>query len=807
MAEGKEIKFRFVVDEQSAQRVNKVLDEIIKKAQDLGKTLQNVGGGGGILGGGAVGGRAPSPQSTIARAGSTTQKVSFATLLGQNAEVFKKAANDGTQAMKAMSDALTRGITGQQREVYKLQQSLDALTGTYNRLGGAASGALGEKLQNKIIQVQGRVQAARGELQKLQSMQPPGPELMPEIPWPGREPKGKWAAFKETMTKQREVPGLKGMMGKGTMMGDILGGMGITPSMLGSLGLAAVGAWGAKNIYNQLSREHTFFNESEARRGRVLANQVNPILAGDYRNEVARQTIMADPELRKDYMTTGSGWQRFTASAGAFLKGDFTEALSGRAANNAVNLARQRFIENQRASDPFREAYLGQLQDYQSTLGQLRAVGGGVRRGESGFSALTRIKAAYPGFDIGEIAGAQQGIEATGTRAAGYQLRGAVLQAQAGGMRGAASYAGTMSQFGRGVDFLNAARVMGAETDPLIADRLAQFTAQQAAQQGTMGISGLGAMGMLSMDVGKGPTAALTAEQNVRGFGALQNLVSGNIDPYQQARNLQIAMSNAPDSGVYTQDYLANKLNLTQMADVMSGTGNLSPIAKSLGITKNMVGQQFSGVVESAMERIINDPMMANTSMAKTMSAIQESGMDPRSWFKAQKGKKGFKKEQAVSDFGAYLLMSGMAPDEASAMGEARDIFGMGRAAATKGKRRIGDVAGATPEMGLAIESLKTLGAQAKASATDIQQLGLAAKASTLQVMAMSEGGIRPSNSADDELLRQAAAEVARTGGGKKEVIDAYNRRKTQAQAKAIPTSTKVAATVAGAVLHTVLGF
>lgn len=716
MAEAKEIKFKFVVDEASARQVHRVLDDLIKKAQSFAQALQNTGGGGGggLLGGGTVGGKSPSSSSTLAKGGAA-QNVSFAKLVGQNAEAFKRVAQEGGSAAKAMSDALGKSITEQQNKIFGLRQAVMSLGEAYAKVGASGDKAMGERLQKKILDLSGKIGSAEKNLKGLRGMQGPGEELMPEIPWPGAEQQkgGLWAA----LTKQREMPG----MGRGSMLGQIGQGLGIPAGAMGTAAIAAVAVQAVKQIGNEVMVNPLRFSEFEAKRGQTMAGEIGASRSGDIRNALAMRDIMADQNARQDYQDLNGSGRRALMSTKEFTKGLFTldfhrmgMAVTGKAADQQVMEEQNEMVQTKRKSDPLRDAIMGDItQGHMGRLAGMRALGisssGGYQRA---IQAATNM-----GFGEGELASSFAGIESGGTRRAGYDLRYEAMGAAGGGLKGAAGFTGIMSRFrggrkgapGSGAQFLRAAEVMGAQTDVAVADTTAQFVAQQAQQANVAGITGLGMMGMLGTGVGKGPEARMIADQNMRGAGALQNLMAGGVDSYQQARNLQVAIGAAPGTGVYAQDYLANKMNLTQMADILSGTGDLSPIAKSLGLGKEQVEKQFKGVTASTLERIINDPMMANSHMAQTMKSMQESGQDPRTWFKNQKGKKGFKQEEAIGDYGAFLMMSGLAPDEASAMGEARDIFGMGKAAPTKG-RGVGAPGAQSLEMTAAQNSAKELG-------------------------------------------------------------------------------------------------
>ena len=785
MSEGKEIKFKFVVDEQSAQRVNKVLDDMIKRAQDLAKTLQGVGGGGGgLLGGGAVGGRSPSSQTTMTRAaGSAQQKVSFASVLGQNVDTFKKMAQEGGAAMKVLGDAVQRGISTQQREIGRLQQSLDALVATYNRVGGAASGALGEKLQTKVLQVSSRISEHRKMLSQLESVAPKRPELMPEVPWPGAEggageaapaPLSRWARFKGMMTAQRQIPGLAGAM-QGTGLGQIAGRMGITPGMVGSAGLAAVGAWGVKNIANQVWNAPNQFLESQAAWGQAYGKRSMDIRAGDFRNIMAEQNILRDSSKRQDYQDLNSGWRRFVHGGKAFFSGDFNAAFSGRASDLGVRRAREAQIQMERESNPLEDAIKGEAQNYRGTMSAMRAMGIGVRRkGDSGFQRLSEYRKGYSSFDDSEIAAAFQGLSASGTRRGAYALQGGVMQATAAGIHGAAQSVGTMSKFGPGAGaaFSHRLREMaGGGMDATTAGLLGSYMAQQQdrfglSTSGATGFQGAGLMEMLGTGgAAPGGAGRLNVEQNIRGMDYLQRSMTGQTNPYQAARNFMVAREAAPGLNMYGQSFLARKMSMTELADAATGKGgDVSEVFQALGGNKKMAANYFKGQTKTLLEGVASQGL-GDENAGRLMKALADSGQDPREFFqkggwknlKSKSTGKAMTEKEAVAAYAGALQSSDADMDPAQAMGLARTISGKG-AKATKGKLA-GDVAGGSQEAEVAKEHTNAVALQNNTGA--LNELTQAIKNLALRTKFEQEGmGFKGLNEEQRERRERAISEL-----------------------------------------------
>jgi len=770
MSDTKAVRFQFVVDENSARSVHRVLDDLIKKANELGKAMG--GAGGGILGGIRTGGGTPSAQSTLAGRGGVASKQgggSITQVLTSNVDIFKKMANDGSAAMKVMGDAVQRGVNQQRGEINKLKESLDALVRTYEKVGGSASGAIGEKIQNKVLQIQSRIGAGQKQLGALRDIQGSGRELMPEIPWPGSgaAKEGLWSK----LTRSRAMPGM-GMVDsamEGSSIGQLLGGMGITKGMVGGAGLAMVGAWGAKNIYKQLNEAPDQLLSSDSRQATMLAQRSLELRNGELRNKTAEQQIFLDTDKRKDYESLGSGWRRFGHSAGAFFSGEFADAFTGRAADQGVKARRNKQIEMERATDPLMDAVKGDAQNFRATLGSMRAMGVYAKKGLTGFEALASHRNAYSAFDDSEIAAAFQGISGAGTRGAAYGLQGSAMHATAAGIHGAAGSIGTMSKFGGGGAFANAMLQMagGGKVDATTTGIMTQYIAQQQDRlgmntgAGAGQFQGQGLMDMIARGT-QGQGGRLIAEQNMRGVDYLQRAMTGQTSPYQQARNFMIAGEAAPGLNVYGQGFLSSKMSMTELADAAEGRGGgVSSIFKALGGNKAQAKEYFKGVTSSLLEGVTSEGMGGSDS-GILMKAMAQSGMDPREFFK----KGGYKKlkgesgkimtqEQAIAAYGGALTASDADMDPAAALGMARAIAGVSEGPG-KGKGKAGT--GGIPETELASQQMKVLAEQARGAAGALTELTNAAKSNA--AMAKFEMDHRAAGSKITEAERVAVGEA-----------------------------------------------
>ena len=603
MAEGKEIKIKFVIDEQSAQRANRVLDDMIKRAQDLAKTLQGVGGGGGggFMGFGSVGGRSPSAQTTFTKAagqsGGQNVKMGFVGAIGQNVGMLKKMGEEGTQAMKAMSDALQTGIAKQKSSIGALEGELAKLLKMYQGVGVQGGEAFAGKIQERIAGVVAKLGEARKEFDELRKTQDTLGKAMGPEEAPAKE--GIWSK----LTKSRSMPGagaMEGMMSKSSM-GQLLGGLGITPGMMGGAALGMIGAWGIKNIAKQVEGRPDQFLASESKQATMLAQKSLDLRSGEFRNRAAEHQILLDSEKRKDYEDLNSGWRRFKSSAGAFFSGDFADAFTGRAADQATAERRRAQVEMQRQTDPLMDLITGEAQNYRGTMSTMRSMGLGARKGEWGYQALARQRAAYSQFDDSEIAAAFQGVSGAGTRRAAYGLQGGVMHATAAGIHGAAQSVGTLSKFGgksAGV-FSDEMRRMasGGNIDASTVGLLSSYLAQQQDRLGvTTGagpgsFQGAGLMEALSRGT-QGEGGRLVAEQNIKGADYLQRAMTGGTSPYQAARNFMIAGEAAPGLNMYGQGFLAQKMSISEIMDAAEGKGGgVSGVFQDLGGNKKQAGK------------------------------------------------------------------------------------------------------------------------------------------------------------------------------------------------------------------------
>lgn len=658
MAEGKEIKFRFVVDEASARQVNKVLDDMIKRAQELGKTLSGLGGGGGLLGGGSVGGKMPSAQGTIARAGTQSQKVSFASILGQNTDAFKKMADTGGNAMKVMTDSIKRAIGDQQRELKGLDSTIANLAKRYEQLGSlqaksimspekaeAFFGGQRETLQMQMVQAQGRraeLMETGGRLSKM-SLQ-------------ARATAEGYGSVEEMEAADRQAAGLGGggFMGRmRRMFGGGGGGGGGAMKVLG--GVAAVAA-AATTVAEAGLAINTSTAAYQADRNRVFKSQMAAIRGGDMTYGLAnlraqrQQGIFGTANAMEQagsgplsYITNviGGGTDAIKQLAGAVGIGSGGGSVAGAvralasipyaavgSAQQGGDIRRQQatmdVLETQRqAITPHQEFA---IQEFQNNLGariaaqRIMGVGGFGRTGKFDERGMAIFQNPYDdmkaqlesgGYSMDERMAAHQNMRSMIGESAAWKYGYKAMAASAAGFGGYSQLLGASARVGQG-DLL-ARGAIGGRIDTTAGIALGQAVLGTGFDV-TGTTSGYGTLAAIQNGMGfqNNQYDFNKVERAQAGLGFGSTITQGGLDPYQQARNLVSAININPGGGSYAQDYLANGMNMKQMIDLASG-GAGTRTSKALGITSGMAQQQISNSFSAVLDRFVDqggkDPM------------------------------------------------------------------------------------------------------------------------------------------------------------------------------------------------------
>ena len=671
MSEGKDLKFKFVVDEQSAQRVNRVLDEMIKRAQDLAKTLQGVGvggGGGGLFGGGSVGGRAPSAQSTFAGKGTSTTQTKIGVLALENAQAFKSMAGVSKDAMQVMSDAIKRGIGDQQRDLKGLDKTIADLSRRYQELGTAQAKSISQGMKA------GQVQSLYGgEMERVQAQMLEAVGGRPKIQQEGdrlqRLQQGHaaqmggyagYGSLDEAEETDRKAAGLGGGLGGGGKgFGGRLRNMfgKLKPSGIGSVmsGIAGAVAVGNFGLDETLAGDRGY-SGAEARRGSMVEGKIRSMHAGDTKFLFNAMMAQQDAEQRRNLAaqtgSTASTLEQVRGGVGQFvgsmpLIGGVGRALglvgpdTGGGALGGFSTATQ---QSNKAENAFKmmdeqskgtaRLYMNMAQEsFQGRMGnslQLQRVMGvtGLQRDSRTGQYTNRAgdiqtQLEGQGLDSGQLLGSYQSLRGqAGSHFAGTSAYTA-MQAQAQGYGGFDSVLAASARMGQRKQL--ALGAIGGGIDKAAGIQLGQgILGTGYDPRGTTGGYGT----MAAVQSGMGFTGAASdfnkAQAAIGGLNYGSTITQGGIDSYQQGRNLVGAIGINPNGGSYSQDYLANGMSMKQMLDMANG-GKMTQTAKALGLTPDMIKSQLSESTGSVFDRFVDEGK--DNPMSKAIRGYQKSGM------------------------------------------------------------------------------------------------------------------------------------------------------------------------------------
>lgn len=644
--DNKQLKFSFTVDEASLQKTRALIRELTADLTKLNEAGAKLGGAGGGPGGGIFNvssGQRQSPEqqkivSNVAPAG--RQLVQG--LLDQK-QVFKTIADGSKDSMRVMTDALKRAVSDQQSEVRRLQGALDALASTYQRLGGAAAGAVGAKIQDKFVQLTGRAQDARSRLSQLEGMGGTS-EWLPDVPWPSAGGGGgrrggpppvslaSWSGYGD------RPPGLFDPNDPNMTVGSVnRPGFGRRAA-----GIAGLAIGGAAVIQQEMMAEMKGEDALRAQRADLVSGRMAALLGGDVkltwalRNMSAKQRTDMRGVLSSPAATVGQymhGAQQAIGAGASMIPiigpalgqalgstggpggiaGGFTDIGRGNfsAAQGfaqAENVAKQNILENM-AMDQFRGDLGARI-----SAGRILGLGRSKdpKKGEfvdSFWNQKNQLQ--RKGYDISEDIAAGAQLKSAAGEQFGQKYRGLVRAANAMGLGGFGQVLGASARAGGGS--AGALGFLGGGIDPWAGVQLGQSVLGQGFDpRGTT--NGLGSL--LAIQSGFQFTGGAgdfnTANRIAGGLKMGESLTTGSLDAYQKARNLVGAIDANPNLGIYGQGFLANGLSMKQMLDIGIGKGSTAT-TEALGISSDMVKKQLGGSLSSVIDRFrdtgANDPM------------------------------------------------------------------------------------------------------------------------------------------------------------------------------------------------------
>jgi hypothetical protein len=278
-------------------------------------------------------------------------------------------------------------------------------------------------------------------------------------------------------------------------------------------------------------------------------------------------------------------------------------------------------------------------------------------------------------YDTAAVESAFNSVRGIGGRNAGVRGFGAVLHAVTGGMDMGAAGNIVGSSVATGHDGSLLSGLVSSKSDIVVAERIGTAIASSLMQAGTGGPGGMGLAGMLLNGTG-GVNGMQIAQQNIAGIGAQQRILGGGLDAYQQGANILSALNVMPNGSISQLKYLSSGLDMATVASVLAPGGKVTDEMKALGITKDMVREQYKGSMSSVMDRVTSDDA-DQSPMAKALREVETKyGGDIQKFLQANPNK-----VSAIAAFGKTRL--GMTTEESQ--GWARNQAGLGKSIGSGG--------------------------------------------------------------------------------------------------------------------------
>lgn len=738
MSAEKSLKFQFVLDENSFNRVKRALDEMITKAQTLAKTLQGVGtGGGGFGGGGSVnGGLQPSPwlNSQMPKAQTQIGKVVL-----DNAAAFKNMANLGTASLKGMTDALKSATERQRDELGRLKASLEALGNAYDKLGGRGRNALA--IQAKMVQVAGRITDGQDRLANI----PAGQSWLPGISAPG--------AGGGTSPGMAAAGGAGGAppMGWLSPMGNgPPNPMGMLQSFLGSTSPWAIAArmgmavgTGAINVASQSQGWNNAMLDTKAARGQVMAPSLQRLMRSDisdllknrelatYSSDDRVEALRRSGSMEARYL---QGLKEVAGSAKDLITG---KAPTGLSDDNLDTETMKRVMETRDRIGETAEYYLGRGRAYgytQETAGSRitgsRILGAGFYKDKRTPLLLSRtggMKDSYTGlaarlheqgFSVEELAGATTQARNMGGRDFASKYAGTIMSANAAGY---GQVGDVLAAAGRGagnnksaMGLLQGALGGGIDTAAGLQLGSSLFGFDP---RGT--VSGTGALKAIQQgfQFGAGGAQDLNAVARVQLGLQSADRLSGGFDGYGRGMNLVSAIGAMPGATTYAQDALAGRMSFKELAEIAGG--GTSARASAYGISKGDAMSQIGGMTHGLFSRYVEQG--GDDPVSRAMRAMKASGQSEQGFLaglgeSARKGDKGARSQLEALGVFASDLMGG---DTEGGIGMIQALSGV------KDLDKVSLKKGKVPGAGIDDETKARLSAEAENMRKSAEQLNV----------------------------------------------------------------------------------
>ncbi len=707
----KQIRFEFTTDSQSLNRIKTAIREI---QTDLAKLVQtanslNLGGGGRgntTMGGGAGGG--PQTAATaMARSGiggGGGPSGGLAQTFIEASKAMKDMSGISRDALRAMSDSVRRSMDEQKRSISSLDGDLAKLTRRYQALQGVEGGA--KRLGINMPGVAGELNATGAQMVGVAQQRQLASQGLSSL-------QGTQASLGQALAPN--IPGAGGGAGGGAP-GPSTPASGPASAAAIFAAMAATVQTG-KLIGSEVMGLYRDDVTIQQRRGDLVRGRRQAMLGGDMKLAyMLRKGELTKDEQMNVLTQTGGlanveqgsmGFQANTSAIGGglarFFGSDAGKARDGLSASgsnrNYRTLAELDMAQNGMNMIEGYSRSQSRVQDMEALDMFQSQMGSRIRSqrimGDRGLGAIDprtgKRTDAYGARDVDRLA-SQYGISADDrTSAAMGMISGGgagFARANAGGAALAASvglgnFSGLLTAAGRaGGGNTLAYGALGGGINSAAGLNLGQAIVGSGFDP-TGTTSGLGLMQAAQAGgaFGGGIGDFRTASQLAGGIGVANSVLGGTLDAYQAGRNLSSAINIRPGGDVYSQDYLANGMNLRQMADAGYGhidpkTGKrvyeTTPDMEAMGISRDEVRRQLDTSLSSPLRERIPG-MDPRSPMGQAVSGFQQSGLDLPEYLETLKGNE---KKNAVRMLGsAYHAATGMSTEESiGAMGIAAGL-------------------------------------------------------------------------------------------------------------------------------------
>jgi hypothetical protein len=693
VADPKQLKFQFVVDEASLQKTRQLIRELtadLAKLNEQASKAGGLGGGGGGAGVGvsAGGARSPEAQKAVAKVAPVARPL--VQNLQDQKQIIDGVSKGSKDSLKVMNDSIKQSVSQQKRELDSLEASVKRLTKTYQDLGTkAAIFGKGHAFTPGLERDRENVGATldRSDVERRNARlryDTTDPQRRDEL----RSIYGETGAYYNIRDMKREIREEKRAAreeedGPGA---GLTGARKISPKMKAALGIAALVVAGVDGAIDQSLAGMTGLSGMGARRADIVSGRMGSLLGGDVKLTYAMKNM--DGTQRQDLadrtssftaqadtvresigntaanlpvvggllkmLGVGGGKGNNGGLAGAWSTAEQQSSLAEKTMAQAEAEMKRNIVENM-AMDGFR-GELGARIGAGRHLGLGRSFDKKTGKWVDSYGRLQN-KLSGSGYSVGEYEGAKMGLQGMGGENFANQYAGEAMRANAQGLGGYGNLLAAAQRSGIGGDFARGS--IGGGIDATAGVMLgSSILGNGFDPRGTT--SGLG---MLMAAQGgfnfTGNASDFNTVQRI-GLGAQMgdSLVGGGLDPYQKSRNLVTAVNNNPGMSIYGQDYLANGMSMKQMMDLASGNGG-TQTAAALGLDKEGAKAQLGASVTSVVDRFKDtggsDPMSQTIRSFRKFKGSGGGGVsDFFNSFRDKNGKMTDAGNNAMRDLGVF---------------------------------------------------------------------------------------------------------------------------------------------------------